>query len=519
MGNSPARLRIHSFGSGDPLHQLKQTSQVTYLIDYFGDLGAASIVEEKNYFDRDYLAEFSAFYGISSKGYPNVCRRIHVFSKSINRATIRSGAAGSEKAIRLLNESYLGFVVLRPIAAAPLGRTVVVWYPENNLSLPRVTQPARQYCVHIAGITLHIRGLAWQQQDSGVGACATVGLWTMLHSSAFDDHHAIPTTAQITRDAHSTASLGSRVFPSKGLTIYQICEAIKANGLAPMVFEGDITGNNATGVVGFSRERFSAACASLIRSGYPVLVIGDLAGAGGHAVCAVGFRSCAPADPAGDGSILLQESNVEYIYIHDDNIGPNVRFGIQTDPHSGVVRLERSPPPPIGGVKRFHNGTYPPLVPNRLVVAVHEDLRTSPDQLHKCGLLKTSSVHNVLATVLKAGGRPPIPLSFSSRFMKLSDYVGSELANTLGSNQKLLGRVRLNLWEHVPPMSLHIGVLRIGLWNSTPIVDVLYDTTDSDRNHPVFAHIAYADFVCPIAKFLSAQGDDFGECVVGFDLH
>lgn len=516
MGNCASRLRIQKFGNGDPLHSLDQTHQVKYLIGYFNDLGASSILEEPNYFDRDYLAEFSAFYGISTKGYPNVCRRVHVFSIPLNRDMLRKAAAGKTNVITRLQSAYLGFLVLRPIKAAPFGRTVVVWYPEDSPSTPRITEPARIYSVHIAGFTLQISGLAWQQQDTGVGACATVGLWTMLHSSAFDDHHAIPTTAQITQSAHSTASLGSRVFPSKGLTIYQICEAIKANQLAPMVFEGDIKDNSGINVVGFSKERFSAACSSLIRSGYPVLIIGNLEGIGGHAVCVVGFRSCTPNPPGNAGSVLLEESDIQYIYIHDDNIGPNVRFSIEVDTTNKFVRLTSNPPPLRGNIARPQTTPYPAFIPTQLVVAVHEDLRTSPDQLHQDGYRRAADIYTLLAALLRSNNLAAIPLSFSTRFIKLSEYVEEELNRTLGTKPKLLSRTRLALWEFVPPMSLHVGMLRIGTWNGTPLVDVLFDTTDSDRNHPVFSHISYANFIPQITTHLTTQGRDFGVCVEAY---
>jgi len=516
MTNGASKLRLHKFGNDDPLHSLEQTQQVKYLIDYLSDLNAESILEEPNYFDRDYLAEFSAFYAVSTRGYSNVCRRIHVFACAVNRRLLRRASQGNQTAIQQLSTSYLGFIVIRPIKAAPLGRTVVVWYPENKPHTPRITEPMRDYRVNIAGFSLKVKGLAWQQQDTGVGACATIGLWIMLHSSAFDDHHAIPTTAQITQSAHSTASLGARVFPSKGLTIEQICEAIKGNKLAPMVFEGDVKTSNGD-VIGFSRVRFSAACASLIRSGYPVLIVGLLEGIGLHAVCAVGFRSSTPVPPQNGDPVVSQESNIDHIYIHDDNIGPNVRFEIESDATSNFVRLKRSAPPPPPGVNRLNTASYPNLIPKRLVVAVHEDLRTSPDQLHQCGMMKAHKIFSALSGLLKSAGHDPLPLSFSTRFIKLSEYIGRELNNTLGNNPKLLGKVRLALWEKVPPMSLHIGVVRIGAWDATPLIDILFDTTDSDRNHPVFANVCYQSVSTQLAQYLATtEGEEFGISVEAF---
>jgi len=525
MANNKSKFIFHSFGS-DTLSEFNHIAQISYLRSYLDELEATTIVEEANYFDRDYLSEFSAFYSVSSKGYPNICRRLHFFSGNrFNRRLLKSAAAGHQTAFKRLKKDYLGFIVIRPIPAAPLGRTVVRWYAdvERNKSTPRVVNPSRKYFVHLAGIQLSVTGLAWQQQDTGVGACATVGLWTMFHSSAFDDHHAIPTTADITRAAHRRASLGARMFPSTGLTIHQICEAVKEQYLSPIITEGDIQDENGN-VVGFSRERFSATCASFIRSGYPVLIIGQLGVRGGHAICSVGFRSCAP-DPVTIGEVCLQDGGIEYLYIHDDNIGPNVRLKISTEEIASngslidVTSLKTDAPPSRSQTPRIKRDeiNYDSIIPTQLLVAVHNDLRTSPDKLHISGLKSAYVIASVLKTLAQNSRVNGFGLTLSTRFVKLAAFMTTELENTLSASPKILGKVRFSLSEDVPPMSLHIGVVRIGLDDATPLVDIIYDTTDSDRNHPVFAHIAYSSFIKPVIEKLERIGlVEFGVCVEAY---
>jgi hypothetical protein len=526
----PQPLRFSNFGSDDPLSALLPSTQVRYLQRYFAELNAAVVVEEPNYFDRDYLAEFSAFYSVSAAGYLNICRRIHFFSDSrANRTLFEEAASGNEEAAEVLNSSYLGFIVIRPIPAAPLGRTVVRWYEDRQPSTPRITQPSREYHVNIAGFQLTIRGLAWQEQDTGVGACATIALWTMLHSSAFDDHHAIPTTADITRAAHKSASMGARMFPSGGLRHDQICEAIKEQNLAPVIFEGDIK-NKSGATVGFSRERFASTCAALIRSGYPVLLSGVFLGddpmLNGHAMCAVGFRSCSPGAVKA-GEVELQESAIGYLYIHDDNIGPSVRFGITEIKVNGLLRGDKitviSPnaPPAADPANALPDSTenYPEFRPTSLTVAVHNDLRISPDKLHQSGMLIAKFLSSVIVVLAKEAKTNAFGVTVSTRFTKLADYVNRELKETIGPNPSLLGRVRLQLWETVPPMSLHLGLVRLGLGDGdgTPLLDILYDTTDTDRNHPVFAHIPYHSWVKAfVPKIATASDRNFGCCVDGF---
>lgn len=512
------KLLIHDIAKHNPLDEFSSLRQAQYLKCYFRDLNAAVVIEEQNYFDRDYLAEFSAFYSISSKGYPNTCRRLHFFSEpNISRQVLKNAAANSPRSRKRMQDSYLGFVVVRPIPAAPLGRTIVRWYPDRMPTTPRVDSPSREYYVHIAGITLSIKGLAWQQQDTGVGACATIGLWTMLHSSAFDDHHAIPTTADITRAAHKRASLGARIFPSTGLNIYQICEAIKEHNLSPMLVQGDVS-DTAMNPIGFSKERFSSSCAAFIRSGYPTLIIG-LLGNVGHAICATGFRSCA-LNALKSGTVSLQEASIEHIYIHDDNLGPNIRFSIKdpilTSPQGNIQIVQLTPSAP-NPTQPCPTDNYPTFIPRTLVVAVHNDLRTSPDTLHQAGLIHADNIVKVLNPLLLKYKFNAQGLTVSTRFIKLADYLGSELSNIIGNSPVLLSKVRLGLSESVPPMSLHLGVVRIGFDDSTQLLDVLYDTTDSDRNHPVFACVTYNKIISVVVQtFMQAKRGEFGIEVQAF---
>jgi hypothetical protein len=390
-------------------------------------------------------------------------------------------------------------------------------------------QPSRPYHVNIAGFQLTVEGLAWQEQDAGVGACATVALWSMLHSSAFDDHHAIPTTADITRAAHKSASMGARMFPSGGLRHDQICEAIKEQNLSPVIFEGDI--KNRFGVtVGFGRERFASTCAALIRSGYPVLLSGVFLEKSpaltGHAMCAVGFRSCSPGEVEA-GEVGLQESEIEHLYIHDDNIGPSVRFAISEIKFKGLIRGDKiavispSAPSPADPSNALPDSTedYPAFRPTSLTVAVHNDLRISPDKLHETGMFTAKFLSSAIMVLAKEAKTGAVGVTVSTRFTKLADYVNRELKKTLSTNPSLLGRVRLQLWESVPPMSLHLGLVRLGLGDGdgTPLLDILYDTTDTDLNHPVFAHLPYHSWVKSLVPFIEKSSNrDLGNCIESF---
>lgn len=502
--NTPRNLLFGSFGdANDPITDLQSTqnsTQLVYLQNYLLGLGAKNFLCEQNYFDRDYLHEFSSFYSVSAFGYSNICRRVHYFSHAtFDRDLFSEAIGGDDIALRQIRDSYLGFIIIRPIHAAPIGRTVLKWFQDLSPDAPRVTHPSRTYISHVVGIELEVDGLAWQQQDSAVASCATVGLWTIMHSSAFDARHAIPTTVELTEAAHRGYPNGNKLFPSQSLEIIQVLEAIKSQDLNPLKITGEIDGL-------FSKERFANSAASFIRSGYPVIVSGihvsldQNQGAYvvnapiGHVVCVVGFRE-APLLAARPNTNNIQDEQIEMFYIHDDNIGPNVRFKAtrQAVLHSGrrteACVLEIDTPsyqPEVALV-----GAGQAFLPLSLIAAVHEELRISPDSLHLDASNLSAAILDSLNTWLNSIGAQTQGITYSSRYFLLSDYIGDELARILEGEPALLSQVRLNLQEKIAPMSLHLGLIRIALPDSSVLVDVLVDTSMSDRHKRVFGHVVF----------------------------
>lgn len=512
----PKPLRFSAFGAAsDPLVGLERevdSRQVKYLRCYLHDLGARSVVIEPNYFDRDYLSEFEAFYATSAAGYPNICQRAHFFRENVTRAVFAKAVGGTGEARTLVESSYLGHVVIRPIPGAPIGRTVLKLYPdEKGISegTPRVMEPAREYEAHVAGLTLRVSGIAWEQQDSAVGSCATVALWSMLHSSAFDDHHAIPTTAEITSMAHWSAPTGHRIFPDSGLQLAQILEVIKGHGLAPVFITGE------EGDQTFSRERFCTLVASFLRSGYPVLVNGWLEEEENqreaHTICIVGFRSAAPPTvPAGEH--VLADKDINFVYVHDDNLGPNARFRIRDADGDGTISLFPESPTPLNGKWPTSNPTqtYHEIIPTEIVVAVHPELRTDPLELQRAA--ENSSRWLPLALdheIKQQKGKSTSGMVVSSRFVRLPQYIEHELASTLRDRApSVLSKTRLSLWEKVAPMSLHIGLVRVSL-GTEPMMDILFDTSDSDRHLRPTAYLAFRAHVpWLLARWQELSGED-----------
>ena len=132
---------------------------------------------------------------------------------------------------------------------------------------------------------------------------------------------------------------------------------------------------------------------------YPVLVSGWLEEGAreAHTVCIVGFRSPAVPDVS-DGESVLADENIEIMYVHDDNLGPNARFRIEVT--ADAVSLVPASPEPRRGEWPSENPTktYHAIVPTELVVAVHPELRTDPLELQRAAVRNTEWLPSALAS-------------------------------------------------------------------------------------------------------------------------
>lgn len=167
--------------------------QLEYVQKYVNELGCSALLVESEYVDRDYMQDHSAFYAASFANYGPFCRRVHFFARIKANEIFRvlTGAAfqmanglGQYQAAcsRLSRDHYLGFAVIKPLPGSPVRRTVLQTYPaeEGGKDYIRLFKATGDYVVHVLGVELTVRGLAFQQQDQGVSACATTAIWSSL---------------------------------------------------------------------------------------------------------------------------------------------------------------------------------------------------------------------------------------------------------------------------------------------------------------------------------------------------
>ena len=459
--------------------------QTTYLGIYLDSLGCKTVVHERHYIDRHYIEDFSLFYSRSLRNYPNYCQRLHFFSSEFDGdqwsdfvRTANDG--GLERIEQQLTEHYLGFVVVKPLPGSPIGRTVLRTFPHRaSDGRRREFATIRGYKVNLAGLSLSVDGLAFQQQDQGVSACATTALWSALQRTAPLERLPSPTPAQITEAASRYLLPEGRALPSEGLRFDQLCEAVRAAGLAPVL------------LTSVSPREDQSHLATYLQSGLPVLLaIGPLGPGEGHAVCAVGLR-LGEVEPPTDPNIRYRDSAtaVDQIYVHDDRLGPYAAACLKSTTFGSrvVTTLELQWPDeqPVEEW-RLHG----------MVIPVPAKLRLSAVGLR-------ALAHEIAQAV--AAITPFAELEVRTRFCGGATYRAKAYSFDLSSQG-------LREFTHETVLSRYVGLIEL-VTDSGPVADVIVDATETSPNPAVLAvvrregvTVAYGRQIRIVARVLGAKG-------------
>lgn len=413
---------------GGDLQTISSSEQLKYLYRYLKKLRtllkskALYFVAEPDYIDRDFIDDFARFYSKCMRNYPKKCLRVHFFDDEITDELIACAledvcASSSNKGkYEELQKHYLGCVVFRPLARAFVGKTVLKVYPfRDGQYLERHYTCTKEYKVSLVGIPLTIEGLAFQQQDATVGACATTAIWCALHKAAPDAESYVPTPSQITESATRYNLAGGRAFPSGGLTMAQICEAIRAFGLEPefMPIDGE---DKLKAILHTYLSSYIPVIAAIYpyevdESSYPdgkIHYRHTYDSGSGHAITFVGYKrdksidrkiylpfldteeedvitnkpSCGPKEieeiarktPKEKGA-WFEWRAMDELYAHDDRFGPYVRVRF---PDSKFLETHSLPDRTLGNIIiswDYNSAAIEPALVRYLIVPVYPKLR------------------------------------------------------------------------------------------------------------------------------------------------
>jgi hypothetical protein len=309
--------------------------------------------------------------------------------------------------------------------------------------------------VHLAGLTIELAGLPFQQQDQGVAACATTAVWSALTKVIRTDGGRAPTPFSVT-EAATDHRVQARAFPATaGLDLDQMATAIHEFGYQPHVFQQ-----------AGEPDEFFLALKTYLRSGIPVIVRARVMDAELHALTLVGFRELpqAPASAAldlqvgGDGT-KLRSRGIERWYVHDDRLGAYARLGFIADDGERPTHLKLLPT--MEGFEHLEK----PMVFADAIVPLYPKLRLTAEELVEFGIDLSPTVRFL------ANGEEN--LHVEPRFV-----LGGEYLHLVHSRP--LDRGRIVAICTTLALSRYVGVIswfRGDEW----LLDAVYDTTDLRR--------------------------------------
>ena len=281
-------------------------------------LSAKSYVIEDPYIDQDYSADYSQFYARTFRTHERHCKRIHFFSRDISPLLQRPLSTSQ---LNLLGDfaerEYCGFCVIRPLSAAPIGRTVLLARLANGFNMEATVTCRADFDAHLLGTRLQVTGTSFLQQDTRVGACAQVAIWTSMRHMHARHNYKWVSVADITRFARPPSVTEAVSLPnaSDRLSSDAMVRAIAEAGYQPLCLPG---------------PDIASAILPYVESGIPVILGLNIGGAVGHAVTVVGRVFAKQKDPSNRA--------IDYIpayIVHDDQSGPYMRLPV--DKHASTT--------------------------------------------------------------------------------------------------------------------------------------------------------------------------------------
>ncbi|HLK58537.1 MAG TPA: hypothetical protein VKU00_18350 [Chthonomonadaceae bacterium] len=460
--------RLLAEKAGTPEHVIATKRHLVYFEEYFQALGAKTVIVENNYVDRDYLEDFAAYYVRCFHRYERHCARLHFFDAAFTEADFVDLLRGTSAPLTpdILQQKYLGFVVVKPLPQTVVGRTCLKTYPEAGHRLFPIT---RSYNVHLFGIPLTVDSLAFQEQDAVAAACATSALWSAFQGTGRQFQHHIPSPVEITRAATSHVPLDTRTLPNNsGLNPTQMADAIRSVGLEPFLVNAD------------DEYVLKSTLYAYLHGQIPILLGIDLhdpsapnVSLGLHAVTVAGYSLGSTQQTAyQQQGTNLRSFRMDKIYAHDDQIGPFARMiftggaSFRTSWLNGMGTAVLNAQATLMLVPLYHK--------IRIPIQTIQDMVFSFDSLVEA--LRQSNLLNLAQ-----------PLEWD---VYLTD-VNTLKAELLGS-LALPGDYRARVLTYPMPRFLWRAT---ALTSGTPILDLLFDATDIEQGCFFVCAIEYAPAV------------------------
>jgi len=325
----------------DNRSEISGKNQLVYLFYYLEKIKAKTIFIESEYINKHYLEDYSEYYVRCFHKHSKICSRIHFFDDEITSSEFAEGFENKSKQfVSKLDNSYLGFIVIRPIVNAFLANISLIPYRKFDGN-PEYKILTNKNNISLFGIDLTVNTIPLQEQDKVVAACATSAVWCLLNASNHIHKNYLPSPSAITKAAEPLYDLSTRIFPNKGLTPGQVSKSLKEYGLESTILSFDnkkLEGKELDEKAELDLIEIKENIYSHIQNDIPILLGGDIYAKnsdgkaellGKHLVCVLGFKLENDNNIKNDEDLKLKAHFIESLYIHDDRYGPYLKVDLK----------------------------------------------------------------------------------------------------------------------------------------------------------------------------------------------
>lgn len=240
------------------------------IVGHLRALGAAFVIIEREYLDRDFSEAYSSFYSRLFRRHSKTCTRLLFFSNDLTKTLrIRNVGKRSRQLQAKGNSSFLGYIVLRPIHEAPLAQAVLRVPPVPH-GLEARLQVKSSISVHVLGAEFSLEGIPMTQQDQRIGACAQAAIWTCARHFYYKHRGPWVSMVGVNEAAMSRAQWNVSVTIPNGsefLTFSEMVHALQGIGRKSLVYMAD-----SLNPVSWSNLRPEDIISRYVDSGIPVIV-------------------------------------------------------------------------------------------------------------------------------------------------------------------------------------------------------------------------------------------------------
>ena len=225
------------------------------------------VIIEHPYVDKIYRDSYYSYFASKHNHYYRDCLRISFFSKEISNEDFRN-----EKLISSLNDSFLGYLVIRPTFTCPIGRSLINKdaFVDNNF----ITCSYKGK-VLVNGVKLIVDGYPHSSQDGESISCSETTIWSVMEyfGNRYPDYK--PTTPSSILNTLSKFSK-QRLLPSNGLTVDQISFALKEFGFGTSIYANAAYDGELRNIIAYYIESGIPVIAALENEniGHAVVIIG-----------------------------------------------------------------------------------------------------------------------------------------------------------------------------------------------------------------------------------------------------